>query len=162
MSLTVATLIPALLRRALGAALLSGRTTVTAGLKAFPRSSSAAVVFFGAGALWFLKEVWHLSPADFEVEEREQSQTVRQVIYVRTADAAAPAASAAIGTSAGPARPSTGSGLPQREQTGRVVAFVVDDLNLSFESIARMRGRGRPILPHPQEARSPLHRHPPL
>lgn len=108
------------------------------------------------------RHVTDLSPADFEVEERGQSQTVRQVIYVRTADAAAPAASAAIGTSAGPARPSTGSGLPQREQTGRVVAFVVDDLNLSFESIARMRGRGRPILPHPQEARSPLHRHPPL
>lgn len=65
MSLTVATLIPALLLLALGAALASGHSTVTAGLKAFPRSSSAAVVFFGAGALWFLKEVWHLSPADF-------------------------------------------------------------------------------------------------
>ncbi len=65
MSLTVATLIPALLLLALGVALASGHSTVTAGLKAFPRSSSAAVVFFGAGALWFLKEVWHLSPADF-------------------------------------------------------------------------------------------------
>ena len=99
------------------------------------------------------RHVTDLSPADFEVKERGQSQTVRQVIYVRTADAAA---SAAIGTAAGPARPSTGSGLPQREQTGRVEAFVVDDLNLSFESIARMRGGGRPILPHPQEARSSL------
>ncbi len=65
MSLTVATLIPALLLLALGAALVSGHSTVTAGLKAFPRSSSAAVVLFGVGALWFLKEVWHLSPADF-------------------------------------------------------------------------------------------------
>jgi hypothetical protein len=65
MSLTVATLIPALLLLALGAALASGHSTVTAGLKAFPRSSSAAVVFFGAGAIWFLREVWHLSPADF-------------------------------------------------------------------------------------------------
>ena len=65
MSLTVATLIPALLLLALGAALVFGHSTVKAGLKAFPRSSSAAVVFFGAGALWFLKEVWHLSPADF-------------------------------------------------------------------------------------------------
>jgi len=65
MSLTVATLIPALLLLALGAALTSGHTAVTAGLKAFPRSSSAAVVFFGAGAIWFLYEVWHLSPADF-------------------------------------------------------------------------------------------------
>ena len=65
MSLTVATLIPAFLLLALGAALASGRSTVSAGLKAFPRSSSAAVVFFGAGAIWFLYEVWHLSPADF-------------------------------------------------------------------------------------------------
>jgi len=34
-------------------------------LKAFPRSTVAAYVFFGAGAAWFLYAIWHLSPADF-------------------------------------------------------------------------------------------------
>lgn len=65
MSLTLATLIPGLLLLALGAALLSGHATVTAVLKAFPRSTTAAVVLFGSGALWFLYKVWHLPEADF-------------------------------------------------------------------------------------------------
>jgi hypothetical protein len=65
MSLTVATLIPGLLLLLLGAALASGHSTVTAALKALPRSPSAAVVFFGVGTLCFLYRVWHLSPADF-------------------------------------------------------------------------------------------------
>ncbi len=65
MSLTVATLIPGLLLLVLGAALASGRTTVSAGLKSLPRSSSAALLFFGVGTLCFLYRVWHLSPADF-------------------------------------------------------------------------------------------------
>jgi VWFA-related protein len=86
------------------------------------------------------RHVTDLSPADFEIKERGQSRAVRQVLYVRTAAAAARPTSGAIGTAAGPTRPSTGSGLPQREQTGRVVAIVVDDLNMSFESITRMRG----------------------
>jgi hypothetical protein len=64
MSLTVATLIPALFLLALGVALAFGRTTVKAGLTALPRSPSAALLFFGAGSLWFLYRVWHLSPAD--------------------------------------------------------------------------------------------------
>jgi len=65
MSLTVATLIPGLLLLVLGAGLVSGRKTVAASLKAFPRSSTAAMVFFGSGAIWFLYRVWHLSAADF-------------------------------------------------------------------------------------------------
>jgi hypothetical protein len=65
MSLTVATLLPGLLLLVLGAALASGHSAVNAALKSLPRSSSAAVVFFGSGALWFLFQVWHLSPADF-------------------------------------------------------------------------------------------------
>lgn len=65
MSLTLATLIPGLLLLAFGAALLSGRATVPALLKAFPRSQAAAVVLFGGGAIWFLHRVWHLSEADF-------------------------------------------------------------------------------------------------
>jgi hypothetical protein len=65
MTLTVATLIPGLLLLALGAALASGHSTVVAALKSLPRSPAAAVVFFGTGALGFLHQVWHLSPADF-------------------------------------------------------------------------------------------------
>lgn len=79
------------------------------------------------------RHVTDLLPGDFEVKERGQSRPVRQVLYVRTADAGATSAAA------GPARPPTGSGLAQREQTGRVVAIVVDDLNMSFESIIRTR-----------------------
>jgi hypothetical protein len=33
--------------------------------KAFPRSQLAAVIFFGAAALWFLDLLGHLGPADF-------------------------------------------------------------------------------------------------
>jgi len=65
MSLTLATLIPGLLMLLFGAALLSGRATVPALLKAFPRSNTAAIVFFGGGAIWFLYKVWHLPEADF-------------------------------------------------------------------------------------------------
>lgn len=65
MSLTLATLIPGLFLLVLGAALASGRSTVSASLKNLPRSATAAYVFFGGGALWFLWHVWHLSPADF-------------------------------------------------------------------------------------------------
>lgn len=65
MSLTIATLIPGLFMLLFGAALLSGRATVPALLKAFPRSNTSAVVLFGGGAIWFLYKVWHLPEADF-------------------------------------------------------------------------------------------------
>lgn len=65
MSLTLATLLPGLVLIALGAGLLSGRSSVAALLKAFPRSPAATVVLFGAGSAWFLYAVWHLSEADF-------------------------------------------------------------------------------------------------
>ncbi len=65
MSLTVATLIPGILLLLLGLGLLSGRSTIVAMLKAFPRSQTAAMIFFGGGAFWFLTRVWHLSAADF-------------------------------------------------------------------------------------------------
>lgn len=65
MSLTVATLIPGLLLLVLGVPLLLNHAGWAAMLKAFPRSTSAAYVFFGAGAAWFLHAIWHLSPADF-------------------------------------------------------------------------------------------------
>lgn len=65
MSLTVATLIPGLLLLALGVPLLAGHSGYTVLLKAFPRSTAAAYVFFGGGAAWFLYAIWNLSPADF-------------------------------------------------------------------------------------------------
>ena len=65
MSLTLATLIPGLLLIALGVPLLLNRAGYAAMLKAFPRSTAAAYLFFGVGAAWFLYEIWHLSPADF-------------------------------------------------------------------------------------------------
>lgn len=65
MSLTIATLIPGILLILLGGGLLSGRKTIGAALKAFPRSSTATLFLFGGGAAWFLFRVWHLAPADF-------------------------------------------------------------------------------------------------
>ncbi|MDO8544977.1 MAG: hypothetical protein Q7S40_31420 [Opitutaceae bacterium] len=65
MSLTLATLIPALLLIVLGVLLLMNSVGFVAMLKSFPRSQSAAYVIFTAGAAWFLYAIWHLSPADF-------------------------------------------------------------------------------------------------
>ncbi len=65
MSLFAITLSAAILLLALGAALLWSGTPVERTAKAFPRSTVAAVVFFGAGALWFLRLLSQLGPADF-------------------------------------------------------------------------------------------------
>src|SRR3954466_15107203 len=65
MSLLLATLIPGVLLIALGVPLLFNHSGFAAMLKAFPRSPTATVTFFGAGSLWFLYNIWHLSPADF-------------------------------------------------------------------------------------------------
>jgi hypothetical protein len=65
MSPTLATLIPGLLLILLGVPLLLNHSGYAAMLKAFPRSTAAAYLFFGVGAAWFLYEIWHLSPADF-------------------------------------------------------------------------------------------------
>ncbi len=65
MTLTLATLIPGFLLIALGALLLVSNSAIVTGLKRLPRSRSAAYLFFGLGAAWFLFRIWHLSPADF-------------------------------------------------------------------------------------------------
>lgn len=65
MSLTAATLVPGLLLILLGAPLFLNHSGFAAILKAFPRSTRAALVFFGVGAAWFLHAIWNLSPADF-------------------------------------------------------------------------------------------------
>jgi hypothetical protein len=65
MSLATATLIPGLLLLGLGIPLLLNHSGYVAAMKALPRSTSAAYVFFTAGAAWFLFAIWRLSPADF-------------------------------------------------------------------------------------------------
>ena len=65
MSLLLATLLPGLFLLALGVPLLLNSSRVVASLKALPRSSSAALFFFGTGAVWFVWNVLHLSAADF-------------------------------------------------------------------------------------------------
>lgn len=65
MTLFVATLLTGLLVLLLGVPLLLNISAFNAALRAFPRSGTAAAVFFGTGALWFLYELQFLSAADF-------------------------------------------------------------------------------------------------
>lgn len=65
MSLFLATLLPGLLLLVLGAPLLLNHRGYVGALERMPRSTTAAAIFFGIGALWFLYAVWHLSVADF-------------------------------------------------------------------------------------------------
>ncbi|MSU66891.1 MAG: hypothetical protein EXS38_12510 [Opitutus sp.] len=65
MSLFLATFIPGMLLLLLGVPLLANSSGFAVALRAMPRSTTAAYVFFGAGAAWFLYALWHLSPADF-------------------------------------------------------------------------------------------------
>ena len=64
---------------------------------------------------------------------------MRQVAYVRTTgDATASAGAAGPATGAAPALPGT-PGLASRERTSRVLAIVVDDYSMSFESTVYVR-----------------------
>jgi hypothetical protein len=65
MSLTFATFLPGLLLLMGGVPLMLNHSGCVAALRAFPRSRSAAYVFFSVGAAWFLHAIWNLSPADF-------------------------------------------------------------------------------------------------
>jgi hypothetical protein len=64
-SLTLAILFPGILLTLIGVSLLYAQQITLATLKAFPRSKSATLVFFGSASLWFLYNIWHLSSADF-------------------------------------------------------------------------------------------------
>lgn len=64
MSLTIATLLPALILVVLGGLLLVNNSLVQSTFKALPRSRRAAYVFFGGGSLWFLFKVASLTAAD--------------------------------------------------------------------------------------------------
>jgi hypothetical protein len=65
MSLVSATLVSGLLLLALGVPLLFPAAAIGRVYQAFPRSTKATVLCFGAGAIWFLCVIWHLSLADF-------------------------------------------------------------------------------------------------
>jgi hypothetical protein len=65
MSLFAATLLAGLILLAFGLPLLIDHSGAKAALQAFPRSASAGYVVFGAGAAWFLYNIWNLSKADF-------------------------------------------------------------------------------------------------
>jgi hypothetical protein len=65
MSLASATLFPGLLLLVLGLPLLFPPEAIGPVFKAFPRSTKATVLCFGAGAIWFLFVIAHLSAADF-------------------------------------------------------------------------------------------------
>lgn len=64
MNLTFATLLPGLLLLALGGLLLWNGPVVGATAKTLPRSRRASWLFMGAGALWFMWRLVHLSSAD--------------------------------------------------------------------------------------------------
>ena len=64
MSLFIATLVTGLLLLSLGALFLVSNSAIIAMLKAFPRSRTATVIFFGGGAAWFLFKVANMSTAD--------------------------------------------------------------------------------------------------
>ncbi len=96
------------------------------------------------------KHVTDLTPDDFEVVERGKSQAVRQALYVQVigpdgrpvpalAAAAAPSPPAATTTPDRPRLLAGARGLAAADRTGRVIAIVVDDLGLSFESTAAVR-----------------------
>jgi len=97
------------------------------------------------------QHVTDLTPADFEIVERGKRQPVRQAVYVRVVGsngvaipAPAPVQSAPLADAPAPAAPRArplagGSGLAAADRTGRVIAVVVDDLGLSFESTADVR-----------------------
>ncbi len=65
MSLFAATFVAGFILVLLGFPLLIDHSGAKAAIQAFPRSASAGYVVFGAGAAWFLYNVWNLSKADF-------------------------------------------------------------------------------------------------
>lgn len=64
MSLSSATLITGLILLSLGVLLLVSNSAIKSMFKAFPRSRTATVLFFGGGSAWFLSQVAHMSTAD--------------------------------------------------------------------------------------------------
>jgi VWFA-related protein len=99
------------------------------------------------------RHVTDLKPADFEIVERGRSQAVRQALYVQVVGpdgrpvlqptgggTPTPGPSTSVTEAAPRPRPiAAASGLASTERTSRVLAIVVDDLGLSFESAPYVR-----------------------
>jgi VWFA-related protein len=86
------------------------------------------------------RQVTNLRPEDFEVSEDGKRQPITNFMYFSAAARAASEATLTAGTTPGdknaPSLPTT----PLRpEQLRRTIAFVIDDLGLSFESIGYVR-----------------------
>lgn len=64
MSLFLATLLPGLFLALLGGLLVWGDARISSTARALPRSQRSALLFFGAGALWFLWRLTRLGEAD--------------------------------------------------------------------------------------------------
>lgn len=64
MSLLLATLLPGIFLVLLGALLLWNHSLVESVARALPRSSVAAWLFFGLGAIWFIWRLSHLGESD--------------------------------------------------------------------------------------------------
>jgi hypothetical protein len=64
MNLFLSTFVAGLLLLSLGALFLVSNSAIVSMLKAFPRSRTASVVFFGGGAAWFVYNVANMSTAD--------------------------------------------------------------------------------------------------
>jgi VWFA-related protein len=97
-----------------------------------------AVVVDGQG-----RQITDLKPSDFEIVERGTPAKVRQAVYVRAGEPT-PGAAPVATQAATRARPLATIGAPAAGPSAssanpRVLAIVVDDLGLSFESTASVR-----------------------
>ena len=82
------------------------------------------------------RQVTDLTPADFVIKEGGQEREITQLSYVRLSPPAgeAPSTAASPAPEATPAPPRAPARLP-----GRMITLVVDDLNVSFEGLSRLR-----------------------
>ena len=96
------------------------------------------------------RHVTDLRPEEFEVIEHGNRQTVRQAVYVQVIGpdgrpqpvpvTAGPASAPGLASASERRRPIAGlAGLTSETRASRVIAIVVDDLGLSFESTADVR-----------------------
>jgi VWFA-related protein len=91
------------------------------------------------------RQVTNLRPEDFEVSEDGKRQPITNFLYVSADPGASNQPMQVAGATTSPTAPSVVTGPPipapplRPDQVRRTVAFVVDDLGLSFESIGYVR-----------------------
>ncbi len=87
------------------------------------------------------RQVTDLTPAEFVLKEGGQEREITHLSYVRLAPPAEAGAAKAVPTPAPgspPPAPSPGAS-PAARVRGRMITIVVDDLNVSFEELVRLR-----------------------